>query len=111
MYVMLCTHLDICYAIWIINRYQSNLSPQHWIVVKHILKYFHRTREYMLICSVPNLMSIGYIDSNFQADRDSHKSASGSMFTLGCDVIIWRSIKRSCTVDSTMKAEYTHGRL
>ena len=28
------------------------------------------------------------------------------MFTLGGGVVIWRSIKQSCIVDSTMEAEY-----
>ena len=29
MYVMLCTKLDICYSVGIVNRYQSNPRPKH----------------------------------------------------------------------------------
>ena len=47
MYAMLCTRPDICYAVGIVNRYQSNPEVGHWIAVKHILKYFRRTRDYM----------------------------------------------------------------
>ena len=43
MYAMLCIRLDICYAVEIVSRYQSNPSSDHWIVVKHILKYLNRT--------------------------------------------------------------------
>ena len=46
MNAMLCTRLDICYAVGI---YQSNPEMGHWIVVKHILKYLRRTRDYMLV--------------------------------------------------------------
>ena len=49
MYVMVCTRLDICYSVGIVSRYQSNPSREHWTVVKHILKYLRRTRDYMLV--------------------------------------------------------------
>ena len=35
MYAMLCTRPDICYAVGIISRYQSNLGLEHWITLKH----------------------------------------------------------------------------
>ena len=106
MYVMLCTRPDICYAVGIVSRYQSNPGIGHWIVVKHILKYLRRTRDYMLVYSCGDLNPIGYTDSDFQSDKDSRKSTSGSIFTLGGGVVVWRSIKQSSIVDSTMEAEY-----
>ena len=51
-------------------------------------------------------MPIGYTDSDFQSDRDSRKSTSGYVFTLGGGSISWRSIKQSSIADSTMEAEY-----
>ena len=49
MYVMLCTRPDICYAVGIVSRFQSNPGFDHWVVVKHILKYLRRTRN----CDAP----------------------------------------------------------
>ena len=49
MYAMLCTRLDICYSVGIVSRYQSNLGMKHWELVKHILKYLWRMRNYMLV--------------------------------------------------------------
>ena len=43
MYAMFCTRLDICYSVGMVSRYQSNLGPKHWQVVKQILKYLRRT--------------------------------------------------------------------
>ena len=60
----------------------------------------------MLVYSGQDLIPLGYTDSNFQSDRDSRKSTSGSVFTLGGGAIVWRSVKQSCVVDSTMEAEY-----
>jgi hypothetical protein len=44
MYAMSCTRLDICFAVGMVDRYQSNLGPPHWTAVKHMLKYLRRTR-------------------------------------------------------------------
>ena len=33
-------------------------------------------------------------------------SVQGRVFTLGRGVVIWRSIKQSCIIDSTIEAEY-----
>ena len=39
MYAMLCTRLDICHAVGIVSRFQSNPGPNHWVAVKHLFKY------------------------------------------------------------------------
>ena len=106
MYAMLCTRPDICYVVGVVSRFQSNPGLNHWIAVKHILKYLRRTRDYMLVYSGDDLKIQGYTDSDFQGDRDSRKSTSGSVFTLGGGAVVWRSIKQSSIADSTMEAEY-----
>ena len=106
MYAILCTRPDICYAVGIVSRFQSNPGLDHWIAVKHILKYLRRTRNYMLVYSSQDLIPTGYTDSDFQSDKDTRKSTSGSVFTLGGGAIVWRSIKQYSTVDSTVEAEY-----
>ena len=93
MYAMLCTRPDICYALGIVSRYQYNPGMGHWIAVKHILKYLRRTRDYMLVYLGGDLNPIGYTDYDFQSNKDSQKSTSGSIFTLGGGVVVWRSIK------------------
>ena len=82
MYAMLCTRSDIYYTVGVVSKFQSNLGPDHWIAVKHILKYLRRTRDYILAYSGDDLKILGYTDSDFQEDKDSRKSTSGSVFTL-----------------------------
>ena len=106
---MLCTRPDICYAVGIVSHYQSNPEMGHWITVKHILKYLRRTRDYMVVYSGGDLNPIRYTDSDFQSNKDSRKLTSGSIFTLGGGVVVWRSIKQSSIADSTMEAEYITG--
>ena len=83
MYAMLCTRLDIYYSVGIVSRYQSNLGLKHLQVVKHILKYLRRTRDYMLVYHSKDLIPIGYTDSDFQSDLDFRKFTSSCVFTLG----------------------------
>ena len=65
MYAMLCTRPDICYVVSIVSRYQSNPSPEHWIVVKHILKYLNKTKHYFLVFGSEDLNIQGYTNSDF----------------------------------------------
>ncbi|XP_075095409.1 secreted RxLR effector protein 161-like [Nicotiana tabacum] len=106
MYVTLCTRHDICFAVGVVSKFQSNPGRKHWTAVKHIIKYLKRTRDFMLVYHSDDLVPIGYTNSDFQSDRDSRKSTSGNVFTLGGGAISWRSIKQTCIADSTMKAEY-----
>ncbi|KAL0554623.1 hypothetical protein IC582_008549 [Cucumis melo] len=106
MYAMLCTRPDICYLVGIVSRYQSNPRRDHWTTVKNILKYLRRTKDYMLVYGSKDPILTGYTDSDFQTDKDARKSTSGSIFTLNGGAVVWRSIKQSCIVESTMEAEY-----
>ena len=106
MYMMLCTRPDICYSIEIESRYQYNPGREHWTVVKHILKYLRRTRDYMLVYHGDELAPIKYTDSDFQSNADLRKSTYGYVFALGGAAISWRSIKQSCIADSTTEAKY-----
>ena len=82
MYAMLCTRPDICYAVGIVSRYQSNPGMGHWIAVKHILKYLRRMRVYMLVCSGGDLNLIRYTDSDFQSDKVVEKRHLGQYSLL-----------------------------
>lgn len=77
MYVMSCTRLNIYFTLGTMSRYQSNLSPKHWITIKNILKYFRKTRNYILIFQNGKLIPREYIYLNFQSNKDSHQSTLG----------------------------------
>ena len=92
-YAMLCTRPDICFAIGMVSKYQSNPGSEYWTTVKHILKYLRRTKEYMLMYGGDELIRISYTDSDFMSNKDLRKSTSGHVFTLGGGAVSWRSIK------------------
>ena len=106
MYAMLCIRSNICYVVGMVSRYQSNPGLAHWTIVKHILKYLRRTKDYMLVYSSTDLILVGVTDYDFQSNRDSRKLTFGYVFPLGGGAVSWRSIKQSRIADSTTKAEY-----
>jgi hypothetical protein len=78
MYAMLCTCLDVSYALSAMRRYQSNYGEAHWTIVKNILNYLRRTKEVFLVFrGEEELVVKGYNDASFQTDVDDSKLQSG----------------------------------
>ena len=57
-------------------------------MIKIILKYLRRTRDYMFVYGAKDLILTRYIDSNFQTDKDSKKFTSKPVFTLNGGVVV-----------------------
>ena len=106
MYAMLCTRPDISYSVSVTSRYQSNPGNDHWMAVKHVLKYLKGTKDKFMIYGDGELQVNGYTDSDFQSDPDDRKSTSGFVFTLNGAAVSWKSSKQGSTADSTTEAEY-----
>ena len=60
----------------------------------------------MLVYGGEELVPVGYTNSDFMSDKDSRRSTSGYVFTLGGGAITWKSIKQKCIADFTTEAEY-----
>ncbi len=79
MYAMLCTRPDVCLAISLAGRYQSNPRVDHWIAVNNILKYLKRTKDMFLVYGGDKELVVnGYIDANSDMDPDDSKSQTGT---------------------------------
>ena len=108
MYAMICTRLDVAYALSIYNRYQSNLGDAQWIVAKNILKYVRRTKDIFLVYGGDGeLVVTKYTDASFQSDKDDLRSQFDLIYCLNGGVVIWKSSKQSTIADSTVEAQYT----
>jgi len=105
MYAM-CIRPDISYVVGLVSRYQSNLGPTHWKVVKQILRYLKGTVDYSLCCQGNDLYLEGYTDADWGGDMDERKSTSEYVFLLNNGVISWSNKKQSCIALSTMEAKF-----
>ena len=107
MYAMLCTRPDVCHAVSLTSRYQSDPGVEHWTAVKNILKYLKRTKEMFLVYGGDEQLVVkGYVDASFDTDPDDSKSQSGYVFILNGGAVSWRSSKQSVVAASTTEAEY-----
>ena len=105
MYAMLCTRPDVCLAISLAGRYQSNPGVDHWTAVKNILKYLKRTKDMFLVYGGDKELVInGYVDARFETDPDS-KSQTRYEFLLNGGAVSWCSSKQSVVAGSTCVAE------
>lgn len=76
-YVILYTRPYI-YNVGMINRFHINQGPKHYIILIHILKYFQRTRDYMLVYFNEDLIAIKY--TGFEFNRDVNVQISTYKF-------------------------------
>ena len=107
MYAMLCTRPNVCLAISLAWRYQSNPGVDHWTTVKNILKYLKRTKDmFPVYGGDKELVVRGYVDASFATDPDDSKSQTGYMFTLNGGAVSWCTSKQSVVAGSTCEAEY-----
>ena len=107
MYAMLCTRPDVCLAISLVGRYQSNPEVDHWRAVKNIPKYRKTTKDMFLIYGGDKELIVnGYVDASFDTDPDDSKSQTGYVFTLNGGAVSWCSSKQSVLAGSTCEAEY-----
>ena len=107
MYAMVCTRPDICYAVGLVARFQSNPGLDHWQAVKRIMRYLKGTSHYALCYHGDGSSKIyGFSDADLAGDPDGSRSTSGFAFKLANGLISWRSKKQSCVATSTMEAVF-----
>ena len=72
MYAMLCTRLDVSYALSMISRYQTNPDESHLTIVKNILIYLRSFKDVFLLYGgqEDELVVNGYTNACFQSDKD-----------------------------------------
>ncbi|OMO60028.1 Reverse transcriptase, RNA-dependent DNA polymerase [Corchorus capsularis] len=81
LYAVMCTRPDICFAVGLLSRFQSNPGGGY-------------------------LRLIDYTDASHGDDLDERKSTQGYTFSLSGGVISWSSKKQTCVSLSTMEAEF-----
>jgi len=64
MYVMLCTRPNICFAVGLVSRYQSNPGLAHWQDVKRIMRYLRGITDLVLCYQGGDIKLRGYLDAD-----------------------------------------------
>lgn len=107
MYSMVGTRPDMAYAIGMVCRFMSSPIKLHWQAVKWILRYLKGTTKMRLTFRKEGQFVVkGYCDADYGAYLDKRRSITGMAFTVGGNVISWRSSLQKVIALSTTEAEY-----
>lgn len=93
MYLAICTHPDISYAVRELTCYMSNYGQRHFDVAKHLLQYLQGTRSRGLIYGkTPNPYPLfrAFADSDW-AMSEGRRSVSGFVIECAGAPIAWSS--------------------
>ena len=91
MYAMVCTRPDIAHAVGIVSRYMNDPGKEHWMSVKWILRYLRGTTSHALCFGGLSTVLQGYVDTDMAGDKDSRRSTTGYVFTMGGTIVRWIS--------------------
>ena len=105
MYVMVYTRLDIAHVVRVVRRYMKNPGKEHWEVVKWIFRYLRGTANHGLCFGGSKIVLQGYVDSDMAGDKDSRRSTTGYVFTIGGTRVSWISKLQKVVALSTTKLE------
>ena len=106
MYAMVCTRPYIAHAVGVVSRYMNNPGKEHWGVVKWILRYLRGTSTHALCFGGLETILHGYVDSDMAGDKDSRRSTTGYVFTIGGTAVSWISKIQKVVALSTTEEEY-----
>ena len=91
------TRVDIQFVVSQVSRYMHSLGSKHWQSVKCIFWYLKGIAEFALFFPRGEdsddawkgmLRLVGYSDSDWASDYDTHHSTSGKCFFLGTHVYL-----------------------
>ena len=109
MYAMISTRPDMAYGVSLVSRFMSKPSKDHWKAVKWLMRYIRGSMSVGLVYESRKeggSCISGYCNSDYVADLDKRRSITGHAFTVGRNLVSWKSNLQHIVALSTTEAEY-----
>lgn len=108
MYAMICTRLDLAFAMSVLSRFKSDPCEKHWVAMKCLLRYIVGTIDYGLVYGKHTSPSelFGFVDADYASNKDNRKSTTSFMYTWCGNCISWKSQQQPIVALSSTEAEY-----
>ena len=84
----------------------NNPGKEHWKAVHWILRYLRGTTSHALCFGGSDIVLQGYVDAYMAGDKDSRRSTTGYVFTVGGTAVSWISKLQQVVALSTTEADY-----
>ena len=108
MHLMVQTRPDLAQSVSRLAEFMSNLTDEHGVALKRLLRYLQRTQE-LGICwnrSIGNLTMEAWTDASWEEDPDDSRSRSGYVVMMAGGPVAWKSLKQQSVALSSTEAEY-----
>ena len=106
MYTIVCSRLDLSYAVSSVDRYMTNPGKEHWKAVQWIFRYLCGFTDVCLHFGKTRDGVVGYVDSDFASDFDKRRSLTRYVFIVGGCAISWKTALQTTVALSTTETEY-----
>jgi hypothetical protein len=106
MYLSVCTRPDIAFVSSYLSQFNLNHTAEHWLAVKHGIRYLKGTKEMSLVYQKSSDGLVGYTDADWANDATDHKSFTGYVLKFANSAVSWESHKQSTIALSSTQAEY-----
>ena len=117
LYVVVCTHPDVMFAVCSLAHFVSNPGPEHWKAVVQVIEYLKGTKEKGLyywwnfgasqdqvLIPIPR----GYSNVSYNDDVNEGRSTIGFGLFLKKYLISWKSKLPSAVAQSSYQLKLTH---
>ena len=95
MHLTTATRPDIAFSVGYVSRFMENSQEEHWVAVKHILRYLQGTKTHGIRYKSSSTIDFrGYSDADWAGDLADRKSTSGYTFMLLGAPVSWGSKKQ-----------------
>jgi hypothetical protein len=98
---------DCANAVRELSAHLSNPGKEHWDAVGRVIGFLAGNTDRVLKMRVPtNLRVVGYVDSDWAANKETRKSTTGFLITIGGCLVSWQSKAQPSVTLSSTEAEY-----
>ena len=88
-------------------RQMHNPNEEHWKAMERLVGYIKGKEKHELVLTRPKeIRVVSYGDSSYSDCKDTRRSSTGDIHTVGGALVSWRAQKTKCVCLSSTKAEY-----
>jgi len=106
LYIATCTRPDLLTAVSMLARHMSKPTERHWVVLKGVLRYLAGTKTLGIQYGPGDFMLKGWSDADYATCKDTRRSRSGYVFTVGGGAVSWSSKLQTVVATSSAESEY-----
>jgi hypothetical protein len=107
LFAMKKTYPELANPVRELSSHMENPGEENWIAVGRIVGYLKHKAEHRLKFNVPrDLLIVGRVDSDFATNKETRKSTTGYLVTVGGCLVSWSSKAQPSVTLSSTEAEY-----